>query len=106
MHETISTRPDRANLLAGSSKQLTRLKESIFCAGLCRYEDCAVGLRLVLATLRNAMSILGEALILRAIPAAGGYEARKMLLLTGLQTRLINDPIHRCRPGAQREPRA
>ena len=43
-----------------------------------------LGLRLVLAALRKAMSILGEAVVLLAIPAAGGYEARKMLLLTGL----------------------
>ncbi len=60
----------------------------------------------MLATLRNAMSVLGEAVVLRAIPAAGSYEARKMVLLTGLQTRRINDPIHRCRARAQREFRA
>jgi len=60
----------------------------------------------VLAALRKAMSILSKALVFRAIPAAGGYEARKVLLLTGLQTRRINDPIHRCRARAQRESRA
>jgi len=52
------------------------------------------------------MSILGEAVVLRAIPAAGGYEARKMLLLAGLQTSRINDPIHLFRARAQREARA
>ena len=60
----------------------------------------------MLATLRNAMSVLGEAVVLRAIPAAGGYEARKMLLLAGLQTSRINDPIHLFRARAQRESRA
>jgi hypothetical protein len=35
---------------------------------------------LVLATLRNAMPVLGEALILLAIPAAGRYEAQKNAL--------------------------
>jgi hypothetical protein len=50
----------------------------------------------VLATLRNAMPVLGEAVILLAIPAGGRYEAQKMRLLAGLQTSRINDPIHWC----------
>jgi hypothetical protein len=33
--------------------------------------------------MRNALSVLGEAMVLVAIPATCGYEARRMLLLTG-----------------------
>jgi hypothetical protein len=65
------------------------------------------GLRLVLVTLRNAMSVLGEALPLVAIPATCGYEARKMLLLTGDHTGRINDrPIQGGRARSQGESRA
>lgn len=46
---------------------------------------------LVLAALGDAMSILGEAMVLVAIPATCGYEARRMLLLAGKQTGRIND---------------
>jgi hypothetical protein len=60
----------------------------------------------VLAALRNAMSVLGEAMVLVAVPATCGYEARKMLLLTGHQTRGINYlSIQRCRTRRQRESR-
>jgi len=55
-------------------------------------------LSLVFATLRKAMSILGEAMILVAIPATCAYEARRVLLLTGEHTGGINyAAIHWCR---------
>lgn len=61
---------------------------------------------LVLAALGNAMSILGEAMVLVAIPATCGYEARRMLLLAGEQTGRINDSsIHGGRARGQREAR-
>jgi len=60
----------------------------------------------VLAALSNAMSILGEAMVLVAIPATGGYEARRMLLLAGEQTRRINDSsIHGGRARGQGDAR-
>jgi hypothetical protein len=61
----------------------------------------------VLAALGNAMSILGEAMVLVAIPATGGYEARRMLLLAGEQTGRINDSsIHGGRARDQGDARA
>ena len=47
----------------------------------------------VSSTLPDAVAILGEAVVLVAIPAARGNEALQMLLLAELQTRRINDPI-------------
>jgi len=54
----------------------------------------------VFAALRNAMTVLGQAVIFRAVLSAGVHEAVKMLLLTERQTCRINDSIQGCRLGA------
>ena len=58
-----------------------------------RDAPCAFRLSSVSATLRDAMPVLGEAVVLRAIPAAGSYETGEVLLLTEGQTSGINHTL-------------
>ncbi|HLN97852.1 MAG TPA: hypothetical protein VK208_05265 [Pyrinomonadaceae bacterium] len=56
----------------------------------------------VLATLRNAMSIFGEAMILGAVFTAGGDETRSLLLLAIEHAGGVNIARSRRRSGRRR----
>ena len=70
------------------------LEELLCQTGLVDRGLLTIRLALVLATLGDAMSVLGQAMIFLAIPAAGFDETRELLLLTREQASRINIMAH------------